>query len=670
VVSDREAHRRKALELVAFAAASLYLELAIIRFTAAQVIYLGYFSNFVLLSAFVGLGTGFTAAGRKTELLRALPYLLLFLASAVLVAVFDVSFLRNRGGLFYFGNAMGSSGVPGTVLLPILFLTIAGLFAAIGQRIGRLFGEFEPLVAYSLDVGGSLLGIAIFSLQALGWSTPITWFLTGTALLALGCLLEGGAAAIERGLQIFGTGLATAFLLLASNTGRETVWSAYQKLVYYPKANDSGEIWANGLAHQKINPVRIASDYFYGTPYKIHAQKGGTPGRVLIIGAGSGTDVAVALASGAQSVDAVEIDQGIFELGQAHHPDHPYQDPRVTTHITDGREFLRRTDKTFDLILFALPDSLVLASSMGSVRLESYLFTLESFADAKRHLAPGGTFSVYNQYRWDWLRDRIGAMLAEVFGRPPERMELGDVTIFAVGEGIEARAPAAGDYEGFPTDDWPFLYMQRRGLHWAYIGMIAMFLVGAALGVGLLGPPGTLRRPDWPFFFMGVAFLLLETKSVSFFSLLFGTTWMVNSLAFAGILSSVLLANLVVQRFRLERRAILFAGLGLGIACAYLCPPALLLEIGSPALRAAAAIVVAFSPIFFANLIFSREFRDAEESTRAFGWNLIGAVAGGGAEYLSLLIGNRNLLLLVALCYGLSALTVRAGLRPARPLNG
>jgi len=67
------------------------------------------------------------------------------------------------------------------------------------------------------------------------------------------------------------------------------------------------------------------------------------------------------------------------------------------------------------------------------------------------------------------------------------------------------------------------------------------------------------------------------------------------------------------------------------------------------------AITLVFAPIFFANLVFGQEFRDSDESTRAFGWNLLGAVLGGGLEYLSLVIGFRNLLLIVILCYLLAA---------------
>ena len=84
------------------------------------------------------------------------------------------------------------------------------------------------------------------------------------------------------------------------------------------------------------------------------------------------------LRKGAKHVDAVEIDPEILDLGRRLHPDRPYQDPRVTTHVDDGRAFLARTNTAIDLILFALPDSLALVTGGGAIRLESYLFTREA----------------------------------------------------------------------------------------------------------------------------------------------------------------------------------------------------------------------------------------------------------------------------------------------------
>src|SRR6202035_3009397 len=85
-----------------------------------------------------------------------------------------------------------------------------------------------------------------------------------------------------------------------------------------------------------------------------------------------------------------------------------YQDKRVSVYINDGRQFLDQTQTKYDMILFALPDSLTLVAGQSSLRLESYLFTLQAIEAAKAHLNPSdGVFAMYNYYRTQWLRDRL-----------------------------------------------------------------------------------------------------------------------------------------------------------------------------------------------------------------------------------------------------------------------
>ena len=145
------------------------------------------------------------------------------------------------------------------------------------------------------------------------------------------------------------------------------------------------------------------------------------PDNVLIVGAGNGNDVAVALANGAGHVDAIEIDPALYELGVELHPDRPYADPRVTVTIDDGRAFMQRSESSYDLIIFALPDSLTLLSGQSSLRLESYLFTVDALQRAQRLLAPDGTFVMYNFYREEWLIGRLARTMEEAFGAAPMR---------------------------------------------------------------------------------------------------------------------------------------------------------------------------------------------------------------------------------------------------------
>jgi hypothetical protein len=185
-----------------------------------------------------------------------------------------------------------------------------------------------------------------------------------------------------------------------------------------------------------------------------------------------------------------EIDPQIVALGRRFHPEHPYDDPRVTIHVDDARSFLDKTGRQYDLIIFALPDSLVLASNLSGVRLESFLFTRESFQSVQGHLKPDGLFVAYNYFRYDWLVGKLGAMVERVFGeRPiyhsyadPDSQRLVFATLFAGPRARQVDLNQPGF--GFPadsaappaTDNWPFLYMRGPGLPAHYTAILGLIL--------------------------------------------------------------------------------------------------------------------------------------------------------------------------------------------------
>ena len=205
------------------------------------------------------------------------------------------------------------------------------------------------------------------------------------------------------------------------------------------------------------------------------------------------------------------------------------------------------------------------------------------------------------------------------------------------------------------TDDWPFLYLRTGFVADYYLVALAIILIGAFIAVALAAAvTGTsFRRFSPHFFVLGIAFLLLSTRSLVSFSLLFGTTWLVNALAFFGVLASVLLAIFINWKFPIRRPNLLYVMLFASIAVAWLVPPESLL-IDPPELRYALAAVLAFAPVFFANLVFSHSFRDTRTADMAFASNLLGAMVGGALEYLALVTGYQALLLVVAGLYGLA----------------
>jgi hypothetical protein len=572
-----------------------------------------------------------------------LPWTLLLLIGLVLALPIEVD--RSSNSIIFFGDP-GTRGLPIWVVIPVIFLFVVAVMAMVAHEVARVFVRLPALTAYGWDIGGSLLGIVGFTALSALRAPPLAWaIVVGMMLLLLIRDWRGpdrvaiGGVVFLLGIQTFTPGLA---------------WSPYYQ-IEMREVDGLHHIAVNEIPHQTIQSADVLATGFYNLPYQVFFDS--APQRVLIVGAGSGNDIALALANGASTVDAVEIDPTIQVLGEQLHPDRPYDDPRVTVTIDDGRAFMQRTSTAYDLIVFALPDSLTLLSGQSSLRLESYLFTVEAMEQAKSLLAPSGYFVMYNFYREDWLVARLEATVSQAFGNAPCVFSIGDLNqlaMIAVGPNAIERCPSTsrvGDVAPAPTiDDYPFLYLRNRGIPGLYaltLTMIALTsLVVVRTAVGRLSQ----LRPYLDLFALGAAFLLLETKSVVQFALWFGTTWVVNALVFAGILLAVLAGVGAARRISLPRSSTLYGLLLLSLAVAWLVPPAELLGLAVPA-RWIAATLLTFTPVFIANLIFAQRFSRTASTTAAFGANLLGAMLGGILEYAALITGYRGLIILAAVIY-------------------
>ena len=214
------------------------------------------------------------------------------------------------------------------------------------------------------------------------------------------------------------------------------------------------------------------------------------------------------------------------------------------------------------------------------------------------------------------------------------------------------------------TDDWPYLYHQGRWIPGIFYLLSALVILLAALFYFQI-PEARSRVPSLFFFGMGAGFLLLETQVVSRLALYFGTTWQVNGIVIAAILSTLLLANYVIERQKQPwPRVWNLLGIMIGIAFAYFVPFSRIP--GSAAVVGCCAALIFAIPVFFAGLLFASEFRAAESPAAALGANMLGAVVGGLLENLSLIIGMKALLLVAALLYCLAAIGFR-GLPSPRP---
>lgn len=653
----------------------LFFELLCIRWIPAYVRYLSYFTNFILLASFLGMGLGILAARRPKFRFPTFPILILALTVVVALNRFELNI--SSTDVLYFGS--GTTGVKRAesfVLLPLIFVFVAAAFIPLARSLGLLFTKTEPLTAYTFDILGSLAGTAAFFLIGLFSLPPVVWF----AALGLLILSSGERrTALAMAMPLVMTAMIALYLQ------RNTYWSPYYKITLTPAKPSGYELDVNSIGHQSMIPWQ-AKEPFYRRVYELFP--GAKFQHALILGAGTGSDTATALAHDVQDITAVEIDPVIQKLGAELHPDRPYSDPRVKLVNNDGRVFLRNPKDQYDLIIFALPDSLTLTSSIANLRLESFLFTQDSLNAAKAALTADGVLVLYNYYREPWLIEKLAGMVARTFGRDSfvstyggqgrgaviingprlatinatpyhEDSVPGATRLRVTGEGLMGMTsiPPA-------TDDWPFVYLPRPSFPGLYLRGLALVAAVSLAGIWLIAPRNVLRRFDWHMFFLGAAFALLEVKALIVFALLFGSTWIVNSLVFFAILASVLIAVRVNVRFRVRRIGIfyllLFAMLALNLVVR---PEALL--VANVLARYVVASVLIFAPVFLANVIFSNSFRDSETADIAFASNLLGIMTGGMLEYLSMLFGYHALLWFIITFYALAMV-----LRGKYPVEG
>jgi lipid-A-disaccharide synthase-like uncharacterized protein len=631
----------------------LFVELALIRWTSANNVFVSTATNFVLLASFLGIGLGFLNARTQRDFLRWAP--LTFAALVGFVLAFPVILATLNVGATPYRGLRGMVALPRPVSLGIIFVLSVAVMAGFGQAVSRMFVRFEPLAAYRLDIAGSIAGIAVFSALSFLDMPPLAW----------GVIAAGGLAVLlGRGSRWWQwTAIAVVILLLGMDSfAPHEQWSPYYKLSVVKMGTKTPAVYvtANNVPYQAARSLAVLHEQkkFYFYPYS-HVTRASLKDE-LIIGAGTGNDVAVALSEGARHIDAVEIDPSLIQIGRELHPDHPYQNPRVTAHVADGREYLQDSSQHYNLILFALPDSLTAIAGQSALRLEGYLLTEQSVAQARLHLAPGGTFSMYNYYQ-PFLLARYATTIDQAFGHEPcvqvgpplGGRRLAVLTVRASGAVPDCANVYHGASVAPATDDHPFPYLPGRSIPNIYLQILALILIASVVAIKLAG--GAFKRMSGylDLAFMGAAFLLLETKNIVQFALLFGSTWFVNSLVFAAVLLVVWLAIETASRVKLPPPMVLYAVLLASLVLTWVVPQESLLSLPS-VVRFLAAGSLAFAPVYLANLIFSQRFKDVATSGDAFAANLLGAIVGGALEYLALITGYRFLLIVTGMLYALA----------------
>jgi spermidine synthase len=664
--------------LFAISFLSLFFELAIIRWVSGEVRLFSYFKNLPLLAAFLGLAIGFGVVGKGRDTRSSFAPMLLIMALVVIgVGRFSsdkLAYPASGDDFIWFMAPVSywlSLGLFLGVVLVFFFL-IMFLFIPLGQATGEEMARHEPVPAYIVNILASLLGVWGFSLVSYLETPPALWL----AIAMIGC---GAYFALRQAFSRVMLLLFMAAFSLVALLGGRAVWSPYQRLsvsellleqesgdepvqvgyeldvqqVFYMNAIDLSQDFISTVDEELPGLADMA--FSYDLPYRVLPQGS----RVLIVGSGMGNDVAAALRGRAASVDAVEIDPVILDFGKQLHPERPYQDAKVNTVVDDARAYFNESQEEYDAIIFGFLDSHTLLSGMSTVRLDSFVYTIESFEQVRQHLADDGYAVVSFATSAPWIEERIGRMLGAVFGADNVYAHWGIAgTTFLAGSVTTEQLSAAQltPWQSDPsesdlpvtTDDWPYLYLRDRIIPPAYWQALVLVALVFLLITRRSFPDAV--RPDWHFWLLGAAFLLIEFKSITELALLFGTTWLVNALAISGVLIMVLAANLLVLRSSRINLRWTYALLLVCLLALFFFPLELL--VGLPiAIRTIGSVLLLSLPLFFSGLIFSESLRRAGETARPLASNLSGTMAGGMLEYGSLMWGIKSLYLIAIVVY-------------------
>jgi spermidine synthase len=682
--------------------AALYLEIILIRWIGTEVRIFAFFQNLSLIACFLGFGLGCLHTKQRGSLLPSLAAI----TALVVVVTLPIPSLHTAldtmsaalsfapdaalwgASLKLTGSEYWTLTAFSALMLALFLLLLVIAMAPLGRWVGHYLETASNTVTdYSVNLAGSLVGMWLLAILSLLWLPPSYWFAVAFVLIL-------AAQPISWRTGILGGVLLLITLFALRPKGPNAVyWSPYQKLEVTDVGEHQYQIDVNNVGYMSIANVsadllarhpEVAQQYensSYDSPFHFVNCKD----RVLVIGSGAGNDVSAALRHGAAEVDAVEIDPRIYAIGKSLHPEHPYDSPKVHVVITDARNFLRQSHQKYDVIVFALLDSHTEFSGYSNVRVDNYVYTQESFRDAKRLLKPDGVLMLKFEVRvpWTWMGQRFYSMLGDIFGREPVTYyvrpagfngALFDGTVFLESNSQrlwdKASEPQLAEFvkshptafpltsQGAPrptTDDWPYVYHENNSIPRSYVTVSLVLLLMAFL---MTRPHISVGQSStWQFFLLGAGFLLMETQLVSRLALYFGTTWFVNSIALSGILAVLLLSNLYVKLRAPRDLSAYYVALCAALIANYLIPWN---DVPGSSTAVGILICLAYSaPIFFAGIIFTESFRRSDGSASVLGANMLGAVAGGLAQNLSFILGMKALLVIAAIIYGGAALHER-----------
>jgi len=685
------------LNVILAAGLSLFLELSIIRIHSSYLHFFSYLKNISLLSCFLGLGIGYALKKYKIYSVNwifplvTLQVIILYFLSQTPVSIILINPIAEQ-------LTMGQDTARGIVhllmiysFIVFIFLFNAMCFIPIGHLISRLMNNIESLTAYSLNLIGSFFGIILFVILSFLLTPPVIWITVSFILFLI---------ILRKNLQNYflSTICVLSLIIILSldlKNKKETIYSPYQNitierlktplnpvilqtshLFYQAMLNLSDNLSFNNDWRNEGNifGMHVDTDHekeFYNLPYLI---KKTLPESILIVGSGSGNDVAAANRFKVKNIDAVEIDPIIAELGTKYHPESPYSNANVSLEIDDARTFIKNSKKNYDVIVYGLLDSQSNLSSKGGIRLDSYVYTVEALTESKNRLKNDGFIFISFFVQTPEIGYKIFKMLEKATGFKPivlksktnsryifiggkeeVDIEINKLKYFKINKDFNDENFYDIDLS---TDDWPFLYMPSKVYPFTYLSIIIVLLL---FSIYFLNKVIKIKASNFSAscFFLGAGFMLVETKGITEIAKIYGSTWVVISIVIAAVLFMSFIANLIVMKKIKISSTYAYSLLLISLIIGYYLFTQDSVTIPPNINRVLMPIILTL-PILFSGIAFSKELLKLQSISQALSSNILGAMVGGFLEYNSMYFGFSNLYILAGVIY-LSAFAFSKG---------
>jgi hypothetical protein len=675
----------------------LFAEVMVIRWLGTEIPLIRTLPNLILICIFIS-----TSAGLATHQSNYIKPVIVIAGSIILTVGLICSHWLPLRELHLH---TGLSSLVCLFFIGALVLVLTLVFLNIGKRLGREFEKLAPAEAYNVNLLGSMFGVVVFGLVSWLTLSPAAWIAITT--LAVFFLTR------KRYVVVIGLVLS----VFQMSTDCNSLWSPYGKINIVSEKHTVAEVPPGNLTVIPRDELLISKrpslpgnfalyecgDYFnsghdmkpvehwsqiektysdwrssairYRHWMEIPSLASSAHDKILVLGSGPGNDVQCFLNHNPSLVDAVDRDPIIVKSGEYLHPQLPYKDKRVSVFVEDARTFLRRTNKKYDIVQFAYldPGSTLKANSI--LRSDNFVYTLESIKSALSHIGPKGivaiSFASPASGPNSSVTRRLYSTITSAYGQKPYAIASEPLhsIFFLFGPGVVKLPdefmkheglrewPLPGEYiDTIPaSDDWPFLYLDHSNTLALIIYLIAITSSAVVPLCFLRGVRFNLTRETLPAFFLGMAFMLVETKSITKLSLLFGATWLVSSVVIFIIIALAYIANLIVMKYQPKQVWPLYVGLGLTLILDYFFVLPESSNINAIFLSCLTSVINCL-PVFFGGLIFSRLLADSKNATALLSINLLGVAIGGILENLCLHTGIRNLSVVAFIIYMASCL--------------